>query len=186
MPRERTVNIDKRRYGTPQPFFDRLNAVFGPFVLDPCAEKSTAKCARYFTEEDDGLSQDWGENIVFMNPPFGRYEKACNEKCKKKRCVERGHHIEKDIAGTSDWVAKAWTASLNGATVVGILPSSLGAKWFHDYVMRASTLIIVEGRISYLYEGEPTGHPDFDTIVAIWTPEGNDGFPELVSMKAEL
>ncbi len=184
--RERTVNIDKRKYATPQPFFDRLNAVFGPFTLDPCAEPSTAKCELFFTEDDDGLSQDWGEHNVFMNPPFGRHEKACKKNCKKKRCKERGHHIDKDISGTNDWVAKAWTASLKGATVTGIVPSSMGTKWFHDYVMRATYLIIVEGRVSYLYEGESTGNPDFDTVVPIWTPEGNDGVPELITMKAEL
>lgn len=184
--RERAVNINKRKYGTPQPFFDRLNAVFGPFTLDPCAEPSTAKCEKYFTEEDDGLSQDWSGHTVFMNPPFGRHEKACKNKCKKKRCGVRGFHIEKDIPGTEDWVSKAWTESLKGATVVGILPSSLSTKWWHDYVMRATTLIIVEGRVSYFYEGEPTGTPDFDTVVAVWTPEGNDGFPKLLSMKAVI
>ena len=184
--RERTVNIDTRKYGTPKPFFDRLNAVFGPFTLDPCAEPSTAKCEKFFTEEDDGLAQDWSGHTVFMNPPVGRHEKACKKTCKKKRCVERGHHIDKDIAGTDDWVSKAWTESLKGATVVGIIPSSMGTKWFHDYVMQATTLIIVEGRVSYMYEGESTGHPDFDTIVAIWTPEGNDGYPNLLSMKAVI
>jgi len=184
--RERTVSIDKRKYGTPQPFFDRLNATFGPFTLDPCAEPSTAKCKLFFTEEDDGLALNWGRNYVFMNPPFGRHEKACKKSCKKKRCEERGHHIDKDIAGTEDWVQKAWVESLKGATVVGIVPASTGTKWFHDYVMRATYLIIVEGRVSYMYEGKTTGSPDFDTIVAVWTPEGNDGVPELMTMKAEL
>lgn len=185
--RERTVNIDKRKYGTPKPFFDRLNAVFGPFVLDPCAEPSTAKCETYFTEEMDGLSLDWSKyGKIFVNPPFGRHEKACKEKCKKKRCAKRGHHIDKDIPGTEDWVQKAWLESLKGATVVGIIPASTGTKWFHNYVMRATILIAVEGRVSYIYEGKPTGSPDFDTLIAVWTPEGNDGFPELVSMKAEL
>ena len=80
--RERTVSIDKRKYGTPQPFFDRLNAAFGPFTLDPCAEVSTAKCEIFFTEADDGLAQDWAPHNVFMNPPFGRHEKACKKKCR--------------------------------------------------------------------------------------------------------
>ena len=185
--RERTTNIDKRKYGTPQKFFDRLNAVFGPFTLDAAAEPSTAKCKLYFTEEDDGLAMDWAGNAVFMNPPFGRHEKACKQSgCKKKRCVERGFHLKKDIPGTEDWVAKAWTESLKGATVVGIVPASVSTKWFHDYVMKATYLIIVEGRVSYMYKGEPTGHPDFDTIVAVWTPEGNDGAPQVSTMRAEL
>ena len=184
--RERTVNIDKRKYETPRSLYDRLNNAFGPFTLDPCAEPSTAKCEIFFTEEDNGLLQNWGGRKVFMNPPFGRHESACKPNCKKKTCVTRGHHIDKDIPGTEEWVAKAWVESMKGATVVGIVPASLSSSWWHDYVMKATTLIIVEGRVSYIFEGEPTGHPDFDTVIAVWTPEGNEGFPSLISMKANL
>ena len=54
---------------TPQSFFDKLNADFN-FDLDPCATHDNAKCSIYYTEEDDGLSQDWGPcKTVFVNPP---------------------------------------------------------------------------------------------------------------------
>ena len=46
-------------WGTPQDLFDRLSEEFGGFDLDVCANAENAKCPRYFTEKDDGLSQDW-------------------------------------------------------------------------------------------------------------------------------
>ena len=46
-------------WATPQDFFDKLNHEFG-FNLDPCATAENHKCPRFFTEEDDGLKQDWG------------------------------------------------------------------------------------------------------------------------------
>lgn len=46
-------------WATPQDFFDRLNAEFD-FDIDVCASPENAKCERYFTKEQDGLSQSWG------------------------------------------------------------------------------------------------------------------------------
>ena len=47
------------QWATPQSFFDKLNSEFN-FDLDTCAIPENAKCDRYFTPQDDGLSQDWG------------------------------------------------------------------------------------------------------------------------------
>lgn len=52
-----TSNTDK--WATPKDFFDKLNDEFH-FDLDPCAIPDNAKCKRFFTPDDDGLSQDWG------------------------------------------------------------------------------------------------------------------------------
>lgn len=46
-------------WATPQTFFDELDSEFH-FTLDPCANESNHKCARYFTEADNGLKQSWG------------------------------------------------------------------------------------------------------------------------------
>ena len=46
-------------WSTPQEFFDKLNNEFG-FTLDPCADDNNHKCEKYFTKEQDGLSQHWG------------------------------------------------------------------------------------------------------------------------------
>ena len=46
-------------WATPQDLYDKLNDEFH-FTLDPCALPTNAKCARFYTPEDDGLKQDWG------------------------------------------------------------------------------------------------------------------------------
>src|SRR4051812_58978 len=58
------------QWGTPQAFFDKLDAEFH-FQTDVCAEEWNAKCARYFTPEIDGLKQEWA-GMCWMNPPYGR------------------------------------------------------------------------------------------------------------------
>ena len=44
---------------TPQKFYDNLDIEF-QFNLDPCCTKSSNKCDKFFTKEDDGLNQNWG------------------------------------------------------------------------------------------------------------------------------
>lgn len=57
-------------WATPQWLFDQLNKEFH-FTLDVCADPQNAKCARYFTREQDGLSKEW-DGTVWCNPPYGR------------------------------------------------------------------------------------------------------------------
>lgn len=67
-------------WATPQDLFDGLNDEFG-FTLDPCATPENAKCIKYFTKRDDGLTKDWGTAIVFCNPPYGRGIESWVQKC---------------------------------------------------------------------------------------------------------
>lgn len=47
-------------WATPQSYFDEINKEFN-FNLDPCATEDNHKCDKYFTLENDGLSQNWGD-----------------------------------------------------------------------------------------------------------------------------
>ena len=58
-------------WATPTEFFKKIDSEFH-FTLDVCASKENAKCAKFFCKDDDDLSQDWGENFCWMNPPYGR------------------------------------------------------------------------------------------------------------------
>ena len=62
-------------WGTPDWLFAYLNKRFN-FSLDPCADRTNYKCKRYYTEADNGLFQDWFNERVYLNPPYG------NELCK--------------------------------------------------------------------------------------------------------
>lgn len=112
----------KHDWGTPQPFFDKLNKIFH-FTLDVCASDWNAKCERYFTEEDDGLSQKW-EGICWMNPPYGN-------------AVKR-------------WVRKAYIEWNKGhCEVVCLVPNRSETKWFQDWGFKASYFLAIRGRINF-------------------------------------
>lgn len=46
-------------WATPEEIFNQLDDEFH-FNLDPCASDTNYKCDKYYTAENDGLSQDWG------------------------------------------------------------------------------------------------------------------------------
>lgn len=56
------------KWATPQTFFDELNREFD-FNLDPCADETNHKCEKYFTEEENGLLQDWGGGVPGILQP---------------------------------------------------------------------------------------------------------------------
>ncbi|GED18212.1 DNA N-6-adenine-methyltransferase [Aneurinibacillus migulanus] len=129
-------------WATPQDFFDQLNQEFH-FTLDPCATHESAKCARYFTEEDNGLAQDWTGEIVFMNPPYGR------------------------VLG--QWVKKAFEESIKGATVVCLLPARTDTRWFHDYIYHRAEIRFVKGRLKF---GDSKNSAPFPSMVVIFNRAG--------------
>ena len=107
-------------WATPQSFFDDLDSEFG-FELDVCALPSNAKCERYFTPADDGLSQTW-RGVCWMNPPHG-----------------------KEIGL---WMRKAYLSSRQGATVVCLVPARTDTRWWHDYAMRGQ-IRFIKGRLKF-------------------------------------
>lgn len=108
-------------HGTPQDYFDSVNAEFGPFELDVCADAINAKCSRFFTSEQDGLKQEW-KGLVWMNPPYGR--------------------------GIGRWVKKAFESAVDGTVVACLLPARTDTAWWHDYAMRGLVRFI-RGRLKF-------------------------------------
>ena len=73
------LSSEDMTWETPQDFFDELNKEFN-FTLDPCATVKTAKCSKFYTKEDDGLSKCWSNEIVFCNPPLWFRNKELGQK----------------------------------------------------------------------------------------------------------
>jgi phage N-6-adenine-methyltransferase len=103
----------KQDWETPDEIFEPLDTEFG-FTLDVCATEENAKCNVFFSEEDDGLTQDW-HGVCWMNPPFGVQGK---------------------------WVKKAYSESLKGTTVVCLLPARTNTNWFHDYCLKGEVRFV--------------------------------------------
>jgi phage N-6-adenine-methyltransferase len=129
-------------WSTPQDFFDKLDAEFN-FVLDVCATPANAKTEHFYSTDQNGLQQAWAADLaefqlngaVWMNSPYGDPEYPCKKVCTKKRCVKRGYHCTQYVPGIIDWMTKAHNESLNGATVVCLVPSRTDNEWWHRFVM---------------------------------------------------
>lgn len=132
---------------TPQDLFDELDREFS-FNLDVCATHNNAKCIWFFTRQDDGLKQDWTgtwTGACWMNPPYGR--KIIN------------------------WVKKAYEESLQGSTVVCLLPARTDTKWFHDYCKKGE-IRFLKGRLYFMHNGKKTDRAPFPSMVVIFRPPG--------------
>lgn len=123
---------------TPDDLFRAIDAEFH-FTLDACALPSNAKCSRFFSPEDDGLSQKWG-GVVWCNPPYGR-------------------QIQK-------WVKKAYKAAKDrDADVVMLLPARTDTKWFHDYIYGKAEIRFVRGRIKF---GGCVNNAPFPSMIVVF------------------
>ena len=119
---EGSVHFTQRtdEWDSPQWLFDALNKEFG-FTLDPCCTKDNAKCEKYYTMIENGLLRDWGQEVVFMNPPYS------------------------EVAA---WMRKAYGAAQEGAVVVCLIPSRTDTAWWHDYCMKGE-IRLLRGRLKF-------------------------------------
>lgn len=110
-------------WATPQALYDALNREF-QFTLDPCSTHDNHKCETYYTIEDNGLAKDWAGQSVFMNPPYGREQPA--------------------------WIRKAYMEGWKpNTTVVCLIPARTDTKVWHDYVMFATEVRFIRGRVKF-------------------------------------
>lgn len=64
---------------TPPELFTKLNIEFDIDVASPVGGVDWIPAKKYYTEQDDGLTQDW-EGTVWMNPPYGKFTATWLEK----------------------------------------------------------------------------------------------------------
>lgn len=113
------LTSNKDDWETPQDLFDKLNAFYG-FTLDACASPENAKCKKYYTKEQNSLVQDWNNDTIWCNPPYG-----------------------KEIA---KFVKKAYLCC---STVVMLLPARTDTKWFHDYIYGKQRIYFLKGMLKF-------------------------------------
>ena len=135
--------VEKDNWQTPPWFFKQLESRFGPFTLDPCADADNAKCVKYFTEEDDGLIQDWSGHTVFVNPPYSK---------------------------NASWLKKCWEEGEKADTkVVVLIPARTDTKYWHDYCMKGREIHFVKGRIPFLdHEGKKKAPAPFPSAIIVF------------------
>ncbi len=70
----------------------------------------------------DGLTSEWGGRN-FVNPPYGR-------------------EIPK-------WIKKGYEEWKKGKTVVMLIPSRTDTRYWHDYIMKATEIRFIKGRLKF-------------------------------------
>ena len=119
--KEAFLTSKNKEWETPNPLFDSLNEEFH-FTMDVCASSENAKCARYFTKEQDALKQEW-TGVCWCNPPFSK--------------------------GLGKWVKKAYESD---ALTVMLIPARTDTIWFHEYILNKNGVEVrfIKGRIKFV------------------------------------
>lgn len=95
-------SCDSPEWYTPSAFVEAARDVMGAIDLDPASHEEanrTVQAARYFTAEDDGLTQPWNGR-VFLNPPGGLVSEFWNKlqadwrSCEVEQFVWIGYSLE--------------------------------------------------------------------------------------------
>lgn len=135
---------NSNEWRTPQDLFDELDKEFH-FTLDPCSTHENAKCKKHYTIEENGLIQDWKEETVFCNPPYGTEIKKWVEKCYEQ-------HVKNNI------------------TVVMLIPARTDTSYFHEYIYKKCDEIrFIRGRVKFVNEnGEQQNSAPFPSMVVIY------------------
>lgn len=143
--------VDDR--GTHPDDFAKWDAELGPFTLDAAAAPHNAKCARYFTEADNGLAQSWSGAKVWCNPPY---------------------------SNLGDWLYKAWYEHPFTRGIVMLLPANrVEQAWWQEHVEpyrdrpdSPLTVRFLPGRLRFIKPGateiKPNERPPFGCALLIW------------------
>jgi site-specific DNA-methyltransferase (adenine-specific) len=94
----------------------------------------------------DGLSVEWKDSN-FVNPPYGR------------------------VIG--DWIRKGYDEYLKGKIVVFLIPSRTDTSWWHQYIMKATEIRFIRGRLQFLPQKSKRAHTNsapFPSCIAIFKP----------------
>lgn len=129
---------DSETWETPWDLFDKLNEEFH-FTMDVCADVYNSKCPRFFDKETDGLKQPWEGFKCWMNPPYGK------------------------VIGK--WIEKAFTESLKGVLVVGLLPARTDTRWFHEWIYNKTEIRFIRGRLKF---SNSINSAPFPSMIVIW------------------
>ena len=128
-------------WATPDSFMDRVKTQYKvDFDLDVCADAGNAKAERFYTREDDGLTQEWS-GCVWCNPPYGRKQ-------------------------TAQWLKKAYDSAKQGATVYVLIPARTDTKAWHDYAMKGR-IEFIKGRLKF---GGSKNSAPFPSALIIFDP----------------
>lgn len=153
MPRQ-VKHSSKQDYGTPPAFIAaslrRLRII--RYKFDFAADATNHKAAEYWGEASNSLernAEEWAAKVHggwgWLNPPF------------------------KDI---TPWARKCAEAEDAGAHIAFLVPASVGANWFSDYVHQRALVLALNGRLDFI----PGAMYPKDCMLCLFGPTVSPGF----------
>jgi ParB family chromosome partitioning protein len=131
-------NSGNNEWYTPPEYIEAAKKVMGNIDLDPASSdmaNKTVKAERYFTAQDDGLSQVW-QGKVWMNPPYAA--DLIGQFCSKLTW----HYSTGDVSEA--------IALVNNATETA---------WFNALIEYASAVVFPKTRVKFRMPNGDTGSP---------------------------
>jgi phage N-6-adenine-methyltransferase len=138
----------KQDYRTPVEFLDAVKnrLKIQNFTWDLAADAQNSVCqgnsGGYWGIADNSLTKDWHftKGWQWLNPPY---------------------------ADIRPWVEKSDYESAKGAHIAMLIPASVGANWWNEYVNYSAYQLFLNGRITF--QGCETPYPK-DCALLLYTP----------------
>ena len=127
--KHRTTGSGQEEWYTPKQYIAAAREVMGGIDLDPATSlvaQRTVGAARYFTQEEDGLSHDW-PGRVWLNPPYS----------KQKLALFTEHLVTQITKG-------------NTTAAIALTHAYTDTEWFAYLAPVMSALCLTTGRVYFL------------------------------------
>lgn len=127
-------NSGNNEWYTPDDILEAARAVMGGIDIDPASSEianRTVKADQIFTQEDDGLKQDWPVGRIWMNPPYAQ--------------PLMGQFAERFAAEVR-----------RGSQGVVLVNNATETGWFQEMAAECSAICFPRARIKFL---DPEGNP---------------------------
>ena len=131
----------KQDYRTPATFLTAVKTLLGieEFAVDLAADALNTVAKKYHTEAVTQAWDHWGLDWAWLNPPYATIE---------------------------PWVLKAATARMN---IAMLLPASVGANWWKQWVHRRAKVLFLNGRLAFIPD-KPTWLYPKDCALLLYGP----------------
>ena len=97
-----TESVTTNDYYTPKWLFDSMGLEFDIDVCAPVHGIPWIPAKRWFSQIDDGLAQEWGGGLVWMNPPFSNVTPWV------RKFIENNNGMALLVVSRSKWFAELW------------------------------------------------------------------------------
>lgn len=107
----------------------KLRLGIDAFTCDLAASRENTVATKFYSKRVNSLEQPWNlGGYNWLNPEY------------------------KDI---TPWVKKAWDESRHCAQTAVLVPASVGANWFRDYVHQKADVLFLNGRLTFIGHTQP-------------------------------